>query len=395
MESFFQTHAYLIEQSCTATPVRRTLMDIIDWSYRLIGIRGPRGVGKTSFLLDYARENFDVAERQCIYINISNFYFQARGIIDFAREFSERGGQVLLIDQIFTLPGWRQQLCECYHRFPLLRIVYTTTSVEGPEDINDELSSISRTYVLHGFSFREYLNLRTGNSFHPYTLSEILNDHERILKTIVPRVHPWLYFEEYIQHGYYPFYLESNNFTEKLLKSMNQMIETDILLIKQVELKYLNKIKKLLYLLATSDASSPNVSKFADEIQTSRATVMNYLKYLEEARLINMVYREGETFPKKPSAIMLHDPNLMHAVYSPDMQLQDIMEAYFVNTLWRHNTINSGKRDGLFRINNSTDVVVCDKNKRIKQLDNVLFARYNSEVGQGNDIPIWLFGFLY
>ncbi len=395
MESFFQAHAYLVEHSRAATPVRRALMEVIDWSYRLIGIRGPRGVGKTSFLLDYARENFDVALRQCLYININNFYFQARGIVDFAEEFSKVGGQVLLIDQVFKLPAWREQLCECYRRFPLLRIVYTTTSVEGQGDGEDELSTIARCYVLHGFSFREYLNLRTGNTFHPYTLAEVLNDHERILKTILPKVNPWLYFEEYIHHGYYPFFLESRNFTANLLKSMNIMIEADLLFTKQIELKYLDKIKKLLYLLATGDASAPNISRLADKIQTSRATVMNYLKYLEEARLINMVYREGETFPKKPAAVMLHDPNLMYAVYSPTMQQQDIMEAFFVNTLWRHHTVNGGKRDGMFRINGTTDIVVCDKSKRFKQLEDVKCARYNSEVGKGDDIPIWLFGFLY
>ncbi len=395
MEAFFQAHAVLLEQSRTETPVRRALMDAIDWSYRLIGIKGPRGVGKTSFLLDYAREYFDPAARQCLYVNTNNFYFQACGIVDFAKSFHEGGGQVLLVDQIFKLPDWRDQLCACYHNLPLLRIVYTTTSVEGTADADDELASLARCYVMHGFSFREYLNLKTGSSFHPYTLSEVLNDHENILKTILPKVHPWIYFEEYLHHGYYPFFLENKSFTANLLKSMNIMLETDVLFIKQIELKYLDKIKKLLYLLATGDASAPNVSRFAEEIQVSRATVMNYLKYLEEARMINMVYREGESFPKKPAAVMLHDPNLMYAVQSPTMQEQDVMEAYFVNTLWRHHTVNGGKRDGLFRVNGTTDIAVCDKNKRVKQTEGVKYARYNTEVCHGNNIPIWLFGFLY
>lgn len=124
MESFFQTHAFLIEQF--NAPIRRSLMDTIDWSYRMIAIRGPRGVGRTSFLLQFAKEKFDVRLRKCLYINMNNFYFQGRGIVEFAGEFVAQGGLVLLIDQAFKLTDWRRQLCECYHRYPNLRIVYTT-----------------------------------------------------------------------------------------------------------------------------------------------------------------------------------------------------------------------------------------------------------------------------
>ena len=163
-------------------------MDTIDWSYRLIGIRGPRGVGRTSFLLQYAQEYFDSRLRQCLYINLNNFYFQSRGIVDFAGEFVEQGGTVLLLDQAFKLPNWREQLCECYHKYPYLRIVYTTTSV-FPDEGGDasELSKISHTYVLHGFSFREYVNLKCGLQLKAYTLDELLFSHKQILKSIIPR----------------------------------------------------------------------------------------------------------------------------------------------------------------------------------------------------------------
>lgn len=205
MESFFQTHAFLIEQF--NAPIRRSLMDTIDWSYRMIAIRGPRGVGRTSFLLQFAKEKFDVRLRKCLYINMNNFYFQGRGIVEFAGEFVAQGGLVLLIDQAFKLTDWRRQLCECYHRYPNLRIVYTTTSVDDNED-DTELSSISRCYVLHGFSFREYINLQTDNKFPTFTINDILNNHESILKTILPKVRPWQHFMEYLNHGYYPFFLE-------------------------------------------------------------------------------------------------------------------------------------------------------------------------------------------
>ena len=394
METFFISHAYLMEHF--HAPVRRSLMDSIDWSYRMIGIRGPRGVGRTSFLLQYAKENYDVRLRQCLYINVNSFYFQAHGIVDFAGRFVAEGGQVLLIDQVFKLQNWREQLCECYRLYPYLRIVYTTTSVSmGEEEDTTGLSALSRAYVLHGFSFREYINLATQQSFEPYTFDKLLNEHEQILRTILPKVHPWNYFLDYLKHGYYPFFLENHNFTEALLKAMNNMIEVDLLLNKQIELKYLARIKKLLYLLAINDPTSPNVSKLATEIGTSRATVMNYLKYLEEARLINMVHREGEKFSKKPAAIYLHDANLMYAVYEPSMTEQTIMETFFVNCLWRHHTVHKARRAGLFRIDNTTNICVCDKTKRVRTAADTIYVKYNTDIGREKEIPLWLFGFLY
>ncbi len=393
LETFFRTHAYLMEHF--NAPVRRALMDSIDWSYRLIGIKGPRGVGRTSFLLQYAKENFDSRLRQCLYINLNNFYFLSRGLVDFAGEFAKIGGQVLLVDQVFKLPDWREQLCECYRRYPLLRIVYTTTSVEPVGEDNTPLSSISHTYVLHGFSFREYINLQTQNMFQPFTLEQLLSDHEHLIKAILQKVRPWQYFQEYIHHGYYPFFLENHNFTEALLKAMNMMIEVDLLFSKQIELKYLPRLKCLLYMLAVEGGSTPNVSHMAESIGTSRATVMNYLKYLEEARLINMIYKEGDSFPKKPAAVMLHDTNLIYAVYSPQMSEQLIMETYFVNTLWRHHVVNKERKNGFYKVNNSTEFCVCDRIRRIKSNPETIYARYNVEVTRDNEMPLWLLGFLY
>ncbi len=395
METFYKNHAYLMEHFDTQK-VRRSLMDTIDWSYRMIGIRGPRGVGRTSFLLQYAKENYDQNLRQCLYINLNNFYFQAHGIVEFASRFVADGGQCLVLDQVFKLPGWREQLCEIYHKCPYLRIVYSTTSVKPiDEEDHTELSSIAREYVLHGFSFREYIGLRTGENFEAYTFDQLMGDHEHILRSILPRVHPWHYFQDYLQNGYYPFFLESHDFYEGLLKSMNNMIEVDLLLNKQIELKYLARIKKLLYLLAIGDPSSPNVSQLAKEIGTSRATVMNYLSYLEEARLINMVYKKEEKFPKKPNAIYLHDANLMYAVFAPEMTEQNIMETFFVNCLWRHHTVNKGQRTGMFRINGNTNICVCDRSRRIRSTSDTIYAKYNTDVGRENEIPLWLFGFLY
>ena len=182
MEVFFRTHTNLVEH--TNASVRRTLMDEIDWNDRMIGIKGTRGVGKTTFLLQYAKEHFDIQDRQCLYVNMNNFYFQGRGISDFAGEFYRNGGRVLLIDQVFKQHDWCQELRKCYDEYPNLKIVFTGSSVMRLKEENPELNGIVKSYNLRGFSFREFLNLQTGNNFSPYTLDDILNNHERIIKQI-------------------------------------------------------------------------------------------------------------------------------------------------------------------------------------------------------------------
>ena len=393
MEAFFSTHAYLVEH--TDAPVRRTLMDEIDWNDRMIGIKGTRGVGKSTFLLQYAKEKFGPDDRRCLYINMNNFYFQGKGIAEFAGDFAAQGGKVLLIDQVFKQPNWSQELRKCYDNFPNLKIVFTGSSVMRLKEENPELNGIVKSYNLRGFSFREFLNLQTGNNFRPYTLDEILQNHEHIIKDILPKVSPLKYFHDYIHHGFYPFFLENRNFSENLLKTMNMMVEVDILLIKQIELKYLSKIKKLLYLLAVDGPKAPNVSQLANDIQTSRATVMNYIKYLADARLINMVYPKGEEFPKKPSKIMMHNSNLMYSIYPVKVEEQDVLDTFFANTMWKDHKVNKGDKNISFMVDEVMPFKICPEGTKIKNNPGVTYVLHKAEIGRGNQIPLWLFGFLY
>ncbi len=395
MEAFFRTHSYLVEH--VHAPVRRTLMDEIDWRDRLIGIKGTRGVGKTTFLLQYAKENFDVRDRQCLYVNMNNFYFQGRGIADFAGEFVSHGGRVLLIDQVFKQTEWSQELRRCYDLYPELKIVFTGSSVMRLKEENPELNGIVKSYNLRGFSFREFLNLMTGNQFHSYSLDDILHNHERIVKEILPKVSPMRYFQDYIHHGFYPFFQEQRNYSENLLKTMNMMTEVDILLIKQIELKYLTKIKKLFYQLAEKGPKAPNVSQLANDIETSRATVMNYMKYLTDARMLNMIYPVGEDFPKKPSKVMLHNSNLLYAIYPINVEKQDAMETFFVNSLWKDHTVNQAGKDAHYIVDGDKRFRICDakNDAKMRKNDDTYYARYNTEVGHDNQLPLWLLGFLY
>ncbi len=390
MESFIRTHRYLVEH--VQSPVRRMLMDEIDWNDRLIGIKGSRGVGKTTFLLQYAKEHFGTSSK-CLYINFNNFYFTQHSLVDFAGEFYNRGGRTLLIDQTFKYENWSKELRECYDRFPELHIVFSGSSVMRLIDGNEDLSDVVKSYNLRGFSFREYLNLQAGTSFKAYSLDEILHNHEKIAAEINKTVKPLWYFPDYLHHGYYPFFLENHNYSENLLKTMNMMLEVDILLIKQIELKYLSKIRKLLHILMNTAPCALNVSQLSVEIETSRATIMNYIKYLQDARLLNLLYPAGETFPKKPYRVFLHNTNLLYAVSMSKPEEKSVIDTYLYNMLHARYKVNAGKK-GTFLVGDA-EFTACAAGQRMRKSPNLYNAINSLEVGKENQIPLWLFGFLY
>ena len=243
MEAFYKTHNYLVEH--VQSPVRRQLMDEIDWSHRLIGIKGSRGVGKTTFLLQYAKEHFGT-DRSCLYINFNNLYFTQHTLVEFAGNFCKQGGKTLLIDQTFKYENWSSELRECYDTYPELHIVFSGSSVMRLIENNTDIQDIVVSYNLRGFSFREYLNYSSGSAFRSYSLDEIMQNHVAIAREICAKVKPLDFFQPYLVHGFYPFFLEQRNFSENLLKTMNMMLEVDILLIKQIDLKYMANIRKLL-----------------------------------------------------------------------------------------------------------------------------------------------------
>lgn len=392
LESFFRTHEYLVEH--VDAPVRRLLMDEINWKDRLIGIKGPRGVGKTTFLLQYARENFSLRERKCLYVNMNNFYFQGHTLVELANEFQKAGGQTLLIDQVFKQTGWSQQLRECYDKYPKLHIVFTGSSVMRLKDENPDLRDVVTSYNLRGFSFREYLNLKTGLNLRPYSIREIQNRHERIAKEVLEQINPMEHIKGYLHHGYYPFFLEHNNFSENLLKTMNMMIEVDVLHIEQIELKYLERIKKLFYLLATDGTGAPNVSQLAVDVSTSRATVMNYIKYLSDARLLNMIYRKDESFPKKPIRMMMHNTNLMFAVSNGKVDPQELSETFFQNALWGMHSVEFGDRSCTFLVDGEQRFRILNEEPR-RRASEVIYVRGDITEGKDQEIPLWMYGFLY
>ncbi|WP_185153968.1 AAA family ATPase [Dysgonomonas sp. ZJ709] len=396
MESFFRTHKYLVEHLDGVIP--RQLMEQIDWSHRLIGIKGTRGVGKTTFLIQYAKESFDIEKKDCLYINLNHFYFTIRTITSFAKEFVENGGRTLLLDQIYKYPNWSAELKECYEQFPQLKIVFAgSTVMKLDEDV--ELSSIVNSYNLRGFSYREFLNILLGKNFLSYSLNEIITNHKAIAESICKEIDPLELFWDYLHHGYYPFFLEKRNFSENLLKTVNMMLEVDVLCIRQIELSYLPKLRKLLYLLSLSSPGKPNISQLSIDCEISRATVTNYLEYLRSARLINMLYSEGEEFPKKPDLVYMHNTNLMFPLRLSPIEDQSLQETFFYNQIHHSDCkLKKGSKTGMFIVeknNNKYKFKIEGQKGRGKKKSDLIYAVDRLAIGDNNIIPLWLFGFLY
>lgn len=392
MESFYRTHKYLVEH--VESPVKRDLMYQINKNSRLVGIKGSRGVGKTTFLLQYAKENYGL-DRSCLYINLNNLYFTEHTLREFAGRFYDQGGRVLLIDQVFKYPGWSEELKYCYDHYPELKIIFSGSSVMRLKEENPVLAGLVDSYNLRGFSFREYLNLMASTQFPSYTLDDIIAHHKSIAQEICGRVNPLDYFPGYLHHGYYPFFLDKANFSENLVKNINMIMEVDILLIKQIELSYLPKVRRLMYLLSVQSPAPTNVSQLSKDIQISRATVMNYIKSLKDARLINMLYREGEEFPKKPAMVYMHNTNIIYSNRSVQVDAQAVRETFFYNTLHKDHRLNMGSKNAQFLVNREKLFRVQGSVPRSRINPNFYYAIGDLKVGSDNLIPLWLFGFVY
>ena len=394
LDAFRKTHDYLVEH--VRVPARRVLQDEINWNDRLIAIKGGRGVGKTDFLLNYAKEQRLLApeeSKHTLYVNFNDFYFTEHSLVEFAGQFVAAGGRTLVIDQAFKYPNWSKELSQCFYRYPSLRIIFTASSVMRLIEDNKDIGTIVHSYNLRGFSFREYLNVTLGLKLPVFSLEDILKRHVEIAQQICQRIKPLQYFNDYLHHGYYPLFLEPHDFSESLLKMMNMILEVDVLLIKQIEVSSLPKLRKLLYLMLQETPCSLNVSNLAQAIDCSRSTTMNYIKYLKDARLLNMLYPEDKQFPLKPTKVYMQNTNLCYATSTRNIDRQTIAETFFYNALHGNHKINATDRSAMFIIDGQyyMDALATTPSKTgIRYC-----AIADLEQGSQKNIPLWLFGFLY
>ena len=391
MDFLYHLHNTLLESP--GHYLERQLISRIDWEYPLICIKGFRGVGKTAFILDHIRKEYG-NDRSVLYLNLNNFYFTKRRLFSFADEFSKRGGQVLFLDQINKYPEWSSELRKCFDEIPGLKIVFTASPVLRVADENPDLNGIVRLYYLDGLSFREFLNYKTGLNFQSYSLEEIISNHVLIAQSVVEQVKPLAFFSDYLKYGYYPYFMDNQSFyVNTLLKNINLALEIDIPYINQVELKYLSKLRKLLYIISSETPFSPNVSKLASAIETSRATVMNYLKYLRNARLIQLLYMNGDHDEvRKPERVYMHNTNLLYAIMPENTDSENLRHTFFYNQVGSRYDINSSSVAD-FTINHRYDFLV--GGRKTEASGDAYAAADMVEIGEGKKIPLWLMGFLY
>jgi len=397
MEKLFLKH----RQKIAITPLTfiRSLMDEIHWNDRLIGIKGGRGVGKTTLLLQYIKKNFTPGKDN-LYVSLDDVYFSGNSLTDFTEEFVMNGGKYLFLDEVHRYDKWSQSLKNIYDDYPDLKVVFTGSSVLDIIQSKADLSRRAIVYKMKGLSFREYLLLTNKLKWSEFSLNEILENHELISMEIAAKIKPVKEFKEYLKTGYYPFFQEyPETYHQRLEQVISLVLENDITALKPVNLEGVKKLKQLLYVLSTSVPFKPNISKLAEKTGISRNSLVQYLHYLDEAEVLNLLFRDtaGISLLQKPEKIYFENPNLAYTLGYNNTEPGNLRETFFINQVAVKNQISYTEK-GDFKVNDRYVFEVGGKNKsqsQLKNIDNAWLALDDIEYGFQNKIPLWLFGFLY
>ncbi|HDS09229.1 MAG TPA: AAA family ATPase [Firmicutes bacterium] len=396
MQNLFEISEKAVE--LVTTTYIRSHMKWLQQKDRLIGIRGSRGVGKTTLLLQYAKRF--LINNPYIYISLDNLYFTENKLVDFADEFVKNGGKFLLIDEVHHYPAWSAELKNIYDNYPELKVIYTGSSLIHLIRARTDLSRRSVNYTLPGLSLREYINITESKEFPVVSLKEIIQSHNELSKKVWSIIKPVKKYNEYLETGYYPFFLENQeNYRRKLLEVTLQVLESDIPLMTGMNVNNIIKIKQLLYVISESSPFKPNIEKLSERIGIARNTLKEYIYYLGEALVLNLLTQSGKGISRlsKPEKIFLHHPNLMYALSGKFSDTGTLRETFFVNQVSFNHTVNHS-RYGDFLVDNNLIFEIGGKNKtgkQIKGVKNAFLAIDNIESGYLNEIPLWLFGFLY
>ena len=378
----------------------RSIKQDIDWDAKLIGIKGARGIGKTTLLFQYIKQNLLAKLSETLYVSLDTFWFNNSSIYELADEFVKKGGKYLFLDEVHKYPNWAQELKNIYDDFPNLKVVFTGSSLLEILNSRADLSRRAVIYNMQGFSFREYLTIETGVDLQVYTLNEILEKHLLITQNLNAKVKVFKYFESYLKSGYYPFYKENPKlYYSRLSEVINLILEIELPQLRQIEIAYIPKLRQLLSIIAKSVPFKPNVSKLSHKITLNRQTLLSYLKYLNEVNLTYNLYKSnnGISQLQKPDKIFLENTNLMYLLGNDNTNIGNLRETFFVNQLSYRNQINYAEKSD-FIINEKFTIEVGGKDKsqhQIKEINNSFIAADDITYGFGNKIPLWLFGFLY
>ena len=364
----------------------------LDWTHRVFGIVGPRGVGKTTMVLQYIKQQLSLQDS--LYITLDHIYFSTHTLIDVADKFYKEGGKHLIIDEVHKAFNWSVQLKQIIDSYPNMQIIFTGSSIL---DIYRGVADLSRRapiYEMQGLSFREYLVLYHDIQTPTWNLDDLINQ-----RVTLPNVeHPLPLFNDYLKRGYYPFERIASDFSTNLMQVINRTMETDIPLYANINISVARKLQNLLVVIAESVPFKPNYKKLAEVTGISRNDIADYIYYMERAGMLMPPHdtTHGPRSIGKSHKLYVDNTNLMYVLSPENIDKGNLRETFFLNQMRvKFPVIASQKAD--FEIGNYV-FEVGGKNKNQKQLDNNpngYIVKDDIEFGYRNVIPLWTFGLTY
>jgi len=398
MQELFETSDRLIGE--VTLDFHRYLYSEIDWRDRLICIMGARGTGKTTLMRQRMREAFGTGSDRAIYISLDDLWFSQYGVKDAVGYLYDHGYTHVFIDEIHHFgKEWQLLVKNLYDQFPSMNFVYSGSSMLKLESAKADLSRRQAVYRLCGLSFREYLAFEKIIDHPVVALDELLAGHRRIASRVAQSTKILPHFERYQRTGFYPFYAESHaQYRDRLLATVRKVLESDYPSIEDVSQETIRTTKKMLKVLAASTPQTPNMSELYRELGTERNQGLKMLNALDRAGLLALVPRKGAKLGNlsRPEKIYCDNTNLMYALV-PQVDAGVRRETYFFNQIRKDHEVSfSGTGD--FEVDGKYVFEVGGKGKGFRQIKDVpdsYLVNDDTEVGIGNKIPLWLFGFMY
>lgn len=389
---------YLRKLAATDLTFKRYLYDQINWEVRMIGIKGARGVGKTTLLLQRIKLAFS-DPNEAFYVSLDDFWFQNHTLNELAQWLNSRGVTNLFLDEVHKYPKWSQALKNLYDDYPEIRIVYTGSSMLEIDHSKADLSRRQTLYTLNALSFREFLSFEGVLQMPALSLDDLLQNHVAKAMEIVSKIKVLRHFDEYLRHGCYPFYKESgDDFLLRLDETAQVVLEMDLPAVEEVTYQTIQKAKSLLMIIARNVPLEPNIQTLVSELETTRDLCLKLLYALDRAGLLLLLTDEPKSYKHlvKPKKIYLGNPNLMYA-FAPPAEVGTMRETFFLNQVGAIAEVVMPKQ-GDFKVNGKHLFEVGGSNKTFDQIANVpdsYLAIDDVEYGYGNRIPLWMFGLLY
>ncbi|MGY4383059.1 putative AAA+ superfamily ATPase [Pedobacter sp. UYP24] len=397
MESLFEYQENLLR--VVNDNFRRYLHPKINWKQRMIAIKGPRGAGKTILMLQHLKFDLKEEKEKALYVTADHTWFYTHTLLDMATDWFKLGGRVLFIDEVHKYPSWSRELKNIYDGLPEMRVIFSASSALDVYRGEADLSRRVTCYSLAGLSFREYLSFTEGIVFDPVSLDDVKTNHREISRGILEKIQPLPAFNRYLKNGYLPIIVEGEaEYLPKLEQVINAIVDTDLAYIAGYNAGTAVKVKRLLGVIAESAPFKPNMSALARKMEIHRESMYEYIYQLRDAKLLNILSVEGKGVSRlqKPDKIFLENTNLAYAIKSqPDKG--NIRETFLLNQLVNTGMEVNAPAEGDFFISGLT-IEVGGKSKSFKQLknaDSYLVAADDIEIGFGDRVPLWLFGFLY